>query len=378
MQYYALTPQDAWFFRDGRPYNHGESNQTDVESRFPPPARTLTGALRAALARASGWNGQPGGWPKDVTEAFGHGPNDLGTLQFNGPFLVRGHGAGHGDALWPLPRHLLGRTESGRWVPAAFLRPADRPTETDRGTLHLPEILLPANERSGLKPAETAWVTCGGLTDILAGRLPDANAVLKTHDLWRAESRVGLRRDANTLTVDEGNLYSPTYVRLCHGVSLGIGFSASSDLRSRLPDLFPLGGESRLAQCEAWSGEPLPAAPDASALGSDAKGVTQFIVVLLTPARHATTRSPVDGAEVVSACLGKPVFIGGWNSLTREPLPLEPFLPAGSVWFCRAGVGTVRQVLSRQGGWIGRYTRHGFGRIAIGCWPQPHSDTPAS
>jgi CRISPR-associated protein Cmr3 len=72
MHYYTLTPQDAWFFRDGRPYNHGESNQADVESLFPPPARTLTGAVRAALARANGWNGS-GRWTNELNRHFGSG-----------------------------------------------------------------------------------------------------------------------------------------------------------------------------------------------------------------------------------------------------------------------------------------------------------------
>lgn len=373
MQYYALTPQDAWFFRDGRPYNHGESNQADVESLFPPPARTLTGALRAALARANGWNGLSGGWPQAVADAFGHGPNDLGALQFTGPFLIRGHRAGQGNALWPLPRHLLGKVEPGRWTPTAFLRPAEQPTETDRGTLILPEASLPTDERSGLKPAESAWVTRAGLTNILAGRLPAVDAISQPPDLWRTESRVGLKREEATLTVGEGDLYSPAYVRLCKGVALGLALSGVPTGMNGLPNLFPLGGESRLAQCDLWNSDALPPAPDAGTLAPDASGQVRFIVVLLTPGKVPATQSSIENAEVVSACMGRPLLIGGWDSLRRESLPLEPFLPAGSVWFCRAAVDTVRQVLCRHGGWIGEYTRHGFGQIAIGRWPQPHS-----
>ena len=33
---YKLTPVDTWFFRDGRPYNRGESNLADIKSLFPP------------------------------------------------------------------------------------------------------------------------------------------------------------------------------------------------------------------------------------------------------------------------------------------------------------------------------------------------------
>ena len=32
MKNFALTPLDAWFFRDGRPYEEKEANQADVVS----------------------------------------------------------------------------------------------------------------------------------------------------------------------------------------------------------------------------------------------------------------------------------------------------------------------------------------------------------
>jgi CRISPR-associated protein Cmr3 len=388
MNCFALTPQDAWFFRDGRPYNHGESNQADVESVFPPPARTITGALRAALARANGWDGKRGTWPQEVTTAFGDGPNNLGQLQFIGPFLIKDN-----QPLWPLPRHLLGKAESGKctsatlgvddvsgrnlvgkaesrkWAPKTFLRPTEQPTETDQGSLRLPEIPHSVTDRDGLKPAESAWITRAGLEAILKGGLPAADTLAKPSELWRLEARIGLRRDPATLTVGEGDLYSPVYVRLCKGVSLGVGFSGLPFGMSSLPKLFPLGGESRLAQCEPWPGNPLPSAPEANAFPADARGQVRFIILLLTPGRLDPDKPPLDGAELVSACVGKPLFFGGWDSLKHEPLPLEPFLPAGSVWFCQAAAERLPEILRHHGRWLGRHTAHGFGQIAIGLWP---------
>lgn len=364
MNCFALTPQDAWFFRDGRPYNHGESNQADVESIFPPPARTLTGAVRAALARANGWDGKRGTWPQAVTAALGDGPDNLGALQFTGPFLIKDR-----QPLWPLPRHLLGKSESGKWTPRAFLQPAEQPTETDQDSLRLPEIPRSVTDRDDLKPAESAWITRAGLDNILAGRLPAADAIYKPSALWRTESRVGLKRDEARLTVGEGDLYSPAYVRLCKGVSLGVGFSGLPSGMSGLPELFPLGGESRLAQCEPWPGNPLPSAPEANAFQADAQGQVRFIILLLTPGRLDPVKPPLDDVELVSACVGKPLFIGGWDSLKHEPLPLEPFLPAGSVWFCQAPANRLPEILKQHGRWLGQHTAHGFGQIAIGLWP---------
>jgi CRISPR-associated protein Cmr3 len=372
-QYFALTPQDAWFFRDGRPYNHGESNQANMESVFPPPARTLTGAVRAALARANGWEGKLRGWPQAVTEAFGNGPNHLGRLQFTGPFLLL-----NGEPLWPVPRHLMGRSQGGVWKPLALLRPDDVETETDQGRRRLPRVVLPPGEMpGGHKLAEAAWITAAGLTDLLAGRLPPAESVHRPDILWQFESRVGLQRDASTLNVGEGDLYSPTYVRLCRKVALGVGLAGVPPDLNGLPPLFPLGGESRLAQAEPWSGDPLPAAPPAKSFEAASGGSIRFAVVLLTPGRFEDPAPLLaSGAKTVSACVGKPQFIGGWDSLRNEPLPLEQFHPAGSVWCCEAPAAEFPNILARHGQWLGDYTAHGFGQIVIGLWPSNQTAQP--
>jgi CRISPR-associated protein Cmr3 len=373
-QYFYLRPQDAWFFRDGRPYNHGESNQADVRSVFPPPARTVTGALRAALASANGWDGKVRGWPQAVTDSFGNGANNLGRLQFTGPFLVL-----DGEPLWPVPRHLLGRSHAGVWKPLALLRPDDSETETDRGRCRLPRAVLSSDDKpDGLKLAENAWIAAAGLTDLLAGKLPKPETVHRPDMLWRFESRVGLQRDASSLNVGEGDLYSPGYVRLGRNVALGVGLAGvPADLKG-LPSLFPLGGESRLAQAEPWSGDPLPAAPPANSFKAANGGTICFTVLLLTPG-HFEDPAPLlaPGAKTVSACVGKPHSIGGWDSLKNEPLPLEPFHPAGSVWFCEAPAAEFPNVLARHHGqWLGDYTAHGFGQIVIGLWPLNQTSQP--
>jgi len=370
-QYFSITPQDAWFFRDGRPYNHRESNQAAVESVFPPPARTLTGALRAALARTNGWDGKLHGWPKDAANCFGNGPNDLGQLQFTGPFLIRENETGATEALWPVPRHLLGRSHAGHWRPLAFLQPDEKETETDIGRCRLPRLLLPAGQRpDGLKPAGTAWITAAGLTCILGGKAPGAEMLHRPDTLWQFESRVGLQRDAATLNVGEGDLYSPTYVRLCRKVALGVGLEGVPNNMNGLPSLFPLGGESRLAQAESWHGNPVPNCPPANTFKPDSNGFVRFIVVLLT---HGCFKNPApflsSGAKIISACVDKPQLIGGWDSLKNEPLALEPFHPAGSVWFCEAPAAELPNILAQNGQWLGDYHTHGFGQIVIGLWP---------
>lgn len=370
MKTFALTPQDAWFFRDGRPYNHGESNQADVRSLFPPPARTLTGAIRAALARENGWDGKHRGWPANVTAALGSSPHDLGKLQFSGPFIVHKDKDNEEETvLWPLPRHVLGLAEKGKWTPKTFLRPGERPTLTDQGEIRLPEIA--GEKQPDLKPNESAWITTKGLSRVLAGALPPTDSIYTPSQLWKQEARVGLKRNASTLQVDEGDLYSPSFVRLTKGTSLGIGFSGVADLKNGLPVLFPLGGESRLAQCDDAPKETLPRTPDFKTN----EGEITFTVTLLTPGDFDAMETLLpSGVSVISACLGKPVPIGGWDSLENEPLPLRPFHPAGSVWFCQTSSANLSLIHALHGKWLGdkHTTAHGFGQIVIGHWPTTH------
>lgn len=374
--FYALTPQDAWFFRDGRPYNESESNQADAVSQFPPPPRTISGATRAALARANGWNGR-GQWDEKLNVILGNGPEDLRSLQFFGPFLLK-----DSQPLFPAPLHLLGNreeqtgdNEENRWMPTAFLRPSDEATITDIGEIRLPEIAL-VNPPNDLKVAANCWICAEGYAEILKGKLPDAKHLFAPDALWRTERRVGLKRNPDTLNTEEGALYSPAFVRLCKDVALGFGVAGLPE-GWEIPPRFPFGGESRLALCceKTARTEVLPKCP---ALRPDS-GFIHFTVIALTPVPANPAQKDADiagqlaipGVEHICACVGKPVFFGGWNSLKREPLPLSPFHPAGSVWFCKAPDTAWEKVSKLHGTWLeGKdLTAHGFGQIVIGNWP---------
>jgi CRISPR-associated protein Cmr3 len=377
MRYYKLTPQDAWFFRDGRPYNQGEANQADAVSQFPPSPRTITGAIRAALARANGWDGRSP-WPPALTTALGDGTDHLAALQFCAPFLIR-----EDTPLWPVPLHLLGKNTDAHWTPTAFLRPAATATLTDAGHLHLPEIALPANtpRPDALKPAEGRWATTAALAKILAAdttTLPPDTEIFSANDLWRTEQRVGLERNKDTLQTETGALYSPAFIRLAAHIALGIGLAGVPLSAAPLPALFPFGGEGRLAirddAPDFATHAPFPPAP-APETFLRATATIEFAIIALTPLAAPADLPALLGtpaAEVVSACVAKPQKIGGWDTLQNAPLPLAPFHPAGSVWFCRAPAATLPAILAKHGAWLGepRHTAHGLGQILIAHWPR--------
>lgn len=384
MRTVLLTPVDAWFFRDGRPYNQGESGQTDARSLFPPFAPTVVGVIRASLAREHGWAGR-GSWNDSLHEVLGNGFHNLGQLQFSGPFISRTSKEDNNDErqfLFPMPWHILGLMEP-HWSPATFLLPATNSTLCDLGDIRLPEPQRPSEDGKQFKEPVGLWITVDGYNQLLSGQRPTPTSLVRSADLWSSEPRVGLARDHQTRMAEEGKLYSPQYIRLKKDVSLTVAVEGVPDDWS-LPSLVTFGGEGRMAYCDS-STDPLPL----PAVAADSiRTSLQFTVTLLTPLylndeSNIQTHPLPDqalpnlaGSRIVSACVGKPIQIGGWNSLDREPLPLRGFLPAGSTWFCEAKPESINDILDMHGKWIGDRTQYGLGQIALGAWPQLNGEKP--
>lgn len=358
---YVLTPLDTLFFRDGRPFNTGETGQMEVETFFPPTPTTIVGALRASLARAQGWNGHED-WPSNIRQVLGDGEN-LGSLQFAGPYLLR-----HGEPLFPAPLLLLGKqpkAKEERWRNFLRLRPSDTPLETDLGKVQLP---VPVGKTDGHKALERCWLTKAGMEAVLEGGIPESKEVFWHSDLWKTEPRVGIKREPGSRTTKEDSLYNIQHLRLREGVSVAVSIEGlANDWTPQSPAL--LGGESRMVWVKPADDLPLPSAPQLDG------NMIRYTVTLITPAHF-----PDDGwarangklgdlpGKIVSACIGKPVMIGGWDSRARVPLPLRPYLPAGSTWFMEASASDEQQTLARHGKHIGEKTAWGYGQILIGTW----------
>lgn len=365
---YKLTPVGTWFFRDGRPYNQGESTLADIKSIFPPFAVTAVGALRASFARSLGWDGKED-WPSEIRAKLGNGQK-LAPLRFRGPYLVR-EKKGKSEILFPAPLHLLGKpsgTDDGKWEELSLLKPGEK-VDCDIGD----EVRLPSSKNAqGKKSLYGSYLTLADLEVVLKGGDLSKVCPVRGKDLWDFEFLVGIGRDYETRTALEGALYSISRVRLEQGVSLAVevdGLGPEMDIQSTLP----FGGEGGLAHADNM--DDTIKIPDAPALKPSSDSKIRFTVTHLTPA-HLKGSWPgpgeevpgIVGSRVVSACLERPIWIGGWDSVNREPLPLKPFLPGGSTWFCEAESDRAEEIGEFSGKRIGDYGEFGFGEIAIGLW----------
>lgn len=378
----ALTPVDAWFFGDGRPYNRMRADQTNVRSLFPPYAPTIVGAVRAAAARKLGWDGRSN-WNDDLKNQLGDGLC-LGPLTFRGPMILRKHDEAW-ERLYPAPLHLLGKQQDeGEWQPATLLAPEAETSVTDAGAMRMP--LKVDGEAEDAKRPTGIWLTRGAVERVLAGETPDADGCVPSRRLWEHEPRVGLAREHASRRARDGELYSPAYVRLHDGGAaetdageVAVGTEVRGLDPDALPDCLMLGGESRMADSTTVA---LPSRPECPAERIRKSG--RMTVTAVTPLRldePAITDElrpgaelgdafgPVAGARLVSACIGKPEWIGGRHPKRNEPLPLKPHVAAGSTLFLQLPPdGLPADPSEIHGAKIGRRTAYGFGELLVGTW----------
>lgn len=363
---FKLTPVDSWFFRDGRPFNLGETH-SDLKSLFPPFGPTVVGAIRAYLARGLGWDGR-GSWNEKIKETLGDCQR-FGPLRFKGPFLIR-MVDNQEEMLFPAPLHLLGKPpkeEGGQWSRITKLLPG-KGVDCDFGD----DVRLPrADNTTGLKSLYGCYLNASDFKKVLDGGDLCGIAPISPEQLWNFDFSVGIKRRFETRTAEEGALYSAYRVRLRPGVSLAMQLDGL-EVEMKMASTMPLGGESRMAYVEILKEQlKIPVAPE---IRSSDDGKTRFVVIHLTPSYFdGKWPSPgeklpgISAVKVVSACMERPVRIGGWDSLQREPIPLRPFLPAGSTWFCEAEMSPNKTIQGLHDH-IGSLFELGFGHIVIGLW----------
>ncbi|WP_377295390.1 type III-B CRISPR module-associated Cmr3 family protein [Rhizobium sp. SG2393] len=355
---------DSLMFRDGRPFNQADEGASRAVSVFPPHPPSLVGAARVALwslidPQRKTWNPSRLGDGTDWRRA-----GCLGPLAFSAPTVLRA-----GQPLYRIPFHVMeGKGAAGDTL--VRLAPGKGRT-CDLGS----DVQLPSatSDVVGIKPIESRWVTSAGMAKIASGALPAKDDVIETDHLWAMETRVGIGIDATARSVTPGALYTATHVRMARDVSIGLamtGWDTDGDAANgieTLDVLQPFGGEHRMASvsvsADGWS------APKRSLSPAN----NRYCVILTSSFVPEAALEPGGRlgdlpGTIVSACLGKAVPIGGWDSKARQPIPLRRAIPAGSVFFMKLEEGEAVPPDSPIGAGLGMGAAWGFGQYLIGSW----------
>jgi CRISPR-associated protein Cmr3 len=371
---------DTWFFRESRPHN--AVGAAELASQFPPPARTLVGALRTSIGEQVNvdWaDYKRHGDAHPLARILGHG-DDLAPLQVDGPWPVL-----DGERLYSAPAFLLRRAPTAGQGLRRLIVGA--PVETDLGRVRLPA--MPEGER-GAKPLSEHWLTAAGMAAALAGGLPALASVKCAEDLFDWEPRLGIARDNRRRTVEEHMLYQTRHLRPHPGLAVELGVRGLDPVhRPATGAVQRLGGEGRLAAIETIANsDPLDALRVAQP-PADAHGL---VLVLLTPADldrnwlpPGFTEDDRSGARswrgriadlplrIHAGVIGKAQREGGWDLMAGAPRPVRSLIPAGSAWYCTVEDGDIANALTHlHGSRIGHEDTHRLGRglLAAGIWPK--------
>ncbi len=234
----SISALDTLFFRESRPFD--AVGGSELASVFPPPPRALAGAVKARIAEALGVDWAAFHKDPDGYEIGGHCLKDLigdgqdpGVLRLRGPWPCLA-----GERLYPAPLYLLAADQFKRLARLQIGKAA----KTHLGTVRLPT--LPGGER-GLKPLDDHWLTADGLAQVLSGACPAPDQIHHSAELFSAEPRLGIGRNNQTRTAQEGLLYQTRHLRPVPEMHLELDIDGLPEGLPAFDGLVRLGGLSR-------------------------------------------------------------------------------------------------------------------------------------
>jgi len=367
-----IEPNDVLMFRDGRPFAGGDDHF--ARGIFPPSPATIYGALRSHIL-SNCWSefnkfaDNSDQIPENVKKEIGT-PDKLGSLALCQFTLVRKNGNGV-EQIFPMPNDVVKEkgSEDGKLYMLMPFNLSSSKTITD----------LPAGLSNMWNPTEKPMEAASGflsskeMTEYLLGKSPSKRT--PSDNIFVTEVRTGIQKSRKTRSVETGKLYSVEYFRL----SENSGFAVEVENTKLLPPsgILRLGGDNRSAKysTESWneiSVEPIKIKVAESKC---------FKLMLMTPAIFKngwlpegidsnTMQGRINGIEVkmISAFVGKPIGIGGYDFVKNRPKMMKKAVPAGSVYYFELQQGDVDNLFKNL--WLKSISdekvQEGFGITLIG------------
>ncbi|MCD6460473.1 hypothetical protein J7L67_07385 [bacterium] len=387
-QTWRFSALDTWFFREARQMESFGGSELDTV--FPPPARTVMGAIRTAMGEALGvdWQEYKNNENYKINEIpfreyIGYDDN-TGKLSIDGPWLSIQRN-GMYERLYPIPSNLFRVKEEQKIIRLQV----DSPIYCDLGKavrlLKLPDL----SDQDRKPKSLTGWISEKGLESFLAGK--DDNISDKElftdnkvkEQLFQRESRLGIARDNTTGTAQEGMLYQIRHIRPYSNIALEVDITADYNSVLEPVNLIRLGGENRLAGIRISKKKNIEIkAPQAT---KDSYGI---ILTLLTPALFGNREWLLPGFKLIeqdketvwkgnllgidltihAAVLGKAQREGGWNLMKRKSRPVQSLVPAGSLYYCKVAGDIDNAINALHLKKIGSDNKLGRGLLAVGLW----------
>ena len=339
-----LQPNDTFFFRDGRPFTRGV--QSEGYSIFPPLPSTILGALRTAYIAEYG---DLSSFDTGKMASMIGTPNSLGSIQLKGFFLADRNL----EPYFSIPLDLVLKESEAENIIYALECYPEVPHFTSNAPLghH-----LKWNGSEDVGSATSGKLTYTYLKQYLLNSQRNFRYRLQEEFVCE-EPKIGIQRNRRTLASEEGMLYRINMSRF-KSRPLGIselGFIVDYECCKKLPEkgLLKLGGEGKSFTYEQsyLNPNPFPTEDDKSVLKEAIRCSGAFKLYFATPAifdsgwlpkwikkKNYQAQYPVSASdslsfELITAAVGKPISIGGWDMKKNRPKPTRRAVPAGSVYY---------------------------------------------
>lgn len=267
------------------------------------------------------------------------------------------------DLFLPLPTDVMVTAEA--LDDARYARPTALGLSSSHPLSRLPVFTQdkPAKPQSGL------WLNRAGISAWLAGAPITQDHLVRSKNLWQADSRLGIALDPVKRTAAESRIYTAEAVAL----EPGVGFVAAYEGAPALPAnaLVRLGGDGRgaVARKPTFS---FPE-PDWARIEKEKR----FRLLLVTPAPLTDGWRPAGvPGQLVAAIVNRAETVSGWDLAANDkggvPKRAQRVAPAGSVYWFEDLDGDIAalQTLARTGLPLADPARaaEGFGKLVIAPW----------
>lgn len=363
---WLFKPADTLFFRNGLPFGYGQS--VYIKSIFPPTPESMQGIVRSSVLHAKCTSPALMECERcnprcNIPDYIGDSSSNMGSLELFGPYLIKDN-----QRYFPTPSDIMAKI--------FVLRPSKNPVECDLGLIHLPD----KPEACDPEPVG-GWISVSDMQRYLEGEVLDDSHFLHNNQIFGNDHKVGIKRNNETHTAEEGNLYSISLIRLKEDISIAVLVDGIPDnLEPPSPFLTKFGGEGKVCRVEISNGAiPLVAKEKETTVKKD----DLVKLVFLSPAYlggkwypEGFTKKQANGADcwegdisgakmrLISACIDKPYKIGGWNLKEGKSKPIRSFIPSGSVFYLKA----LEDKTIPTEGKIGNMQQTGFGHYVFGRW----------
>lgn len=348
---------DVLFFRDSKPFGRGSEHFT--KSIFPPSSQTLYGALRTKVLEdlcCDYEEFKKGNFVfknqelvnkiglEKIKEEIGT-VDKIGNFTLKGPFLLY-----DGDIFLKLPADVkkVGEENSEKYKILHPFNWSNFNIQTDFEINNYPHIITdePIKDEEGyISLVEfTKYLLCEEIKDIK-----------KSKEIFDYEMRTGIGVNPDTNLTKEGMLYTMGFVRLNKNWSLCAEIENLSILSES--GLIKFGGMNRICEYTKLKDNPFKFYfNEIDKIKNLIEKSKIFKIILLTPALFnngwiSDKFEQIDGIKIklLSAVIGRPENISGWDLAKNKAKPLRRLVPAGSIYYfelLEGGVGELFEKLN--------------------------------